>query len=696
MPEREYALGYVTMRFPLLSETFVIQELRMVREQGIPACVFSLAAPTDPLCHPEASRLLPHCFRLPFAFSWSLWGAVARMLRRRPLLVLGLLGRVVAGTWRRPGVLLRTLALFPKSLLLAECVQRYRIRHLHAHFANYPTTAAWIASELTGAGFSFTAHAHDIFVDQSLLAQKLRRATAAFPISDYNRRLLEEVGGAECCPLHVVHMGADLARCQPRPTAVGNGRPLRILSVARLDPMKGLHHLIQACHLLDQQAMGVECIIAGAGAERTRLERLVGSLSLQGKVHLVGWADSRRVAELLAWADVFALPCVRTASGKQDGIPVALMEAMACGLPVVSTTISGIPELVRPGCGLLVAPGDVVALAQALEGLSDARVRARLAGAGRRLVAREFDARANAVVMAGHLARLAGLGTPPGCPAPAVTRHGEADRVLALMYHRVLPQGGAPATWPAEVDPIYTVSEHVFASHLDYLQEAGYRTVSPEQLWRWRMGWEALPAGALLLTFDDGDPSHLEVVAPMLEARGMRGAFFVVAGQVGRPAGPAWDDLRYLRKQGHALGSHTLSHRPLAALSPAEARWELAKSRAVLEQGLGESVLFASAPHGSYSRQVTRMARRVGYLGLFTSGFGDNRARTSPFTWRRMAIRGDCSCQDLAGLCSGAWLPWHSTRLRTAARSAVRRTLGERTYRGVRVHLLRAREWRHD
>lgn len=673
-------VAYVTMAFPLLSETFIINEVRSVLEAGVPVHLFSLRRPREPATHPEAAPLLARVTYLPFLLSWPLWRAVLYYASRRPGRLAALLLTAIAGTWRRPGVLLRTLAILPKSVLLADYVRRRGICHLHAHFANYPATAAWVAAELTGATFSFTAHAHDIFVDRSLLGRKLRRAAAAFPISEYNRALLAGVGGSGCCPLHVVRMGANLARFPFRPRP--DHAVLRIAAVGRLDPMKGFHHLIEACGLLEQRHVPFECVIMGEGEQHRALAALVQRLGLAGRVTLGGWADSTQVAQLLAWGDVFALPCVAVPGGKQDGIPVALMEAMASGLPVVSTSLSGIPELVRAGAGRLVPPGDTAALAAALEELTHARVRARLARAGRRVVEADYDAAANARMMAEHLRYLAER-SPLAEEGSRLPRRGA---VAVLLYHRVEPQGGRPPAWPA-ADAVYTVGRADFARHLDLLQAAGFQTVLPEEVWRWSLGLGELPRRPVMISFDDGDPSHAQVAAPELEARGMRGAFFVTAGQ----AGGAWQELRRLAAAGHAVGSHGYTHRALTGLLPRELSQELVRARQVLAQGLGQPVEFVAAPHGATSRAVERAYRQAGYVGAFTSRPGAIRVGDSPFAWPRYPVRATTSDRRLLDCCTGGFPGAHLEKARAALLGRLRRALGERGYRRMRRRLLHHR-----
>ena len=670
-------IGYVVMSFPLLSETFVINEAAAVRGQGLDVRIFSLRRPREPFRHPEAEALLPYTRQLPFLCSWSLWAAAGRWMVCRPRTLGRLVGQVVAGTWRRPGILVRTLAVLPMSLLLAREAQRLGIRHLHAHFANYPATAAWVASELVGGSFSFTAHAHDLFRDQCLLAQKLRRAKAAFAISEYNRAYLAGLGGRDCCPLHVVRMGANLERFTPQPREAEPEAALHLLAVARLDPMKGLAYLVQACYLLERQGIAFECVIAGEGEQRRELEGLIARWGLEGRVRLAGWVDGAGVVELMRWADVVVLPCVPTREGKQDGIPVVLMEAMACGLPVVSTAISGIPELVRAGCGLLVPPGETAALALALEELTNPARRERLGRAARAAVEKEYDAAANARVMADHLRRLAGEPAPG--PAPR--------QVPVLLYHRITPAGGAPASWPA-ADPMYALSEQAFCAHLDTLQQAGYETLGPEDLWNWSLGLARLPARPVLIAFDDGDPSHCQVAAPALAKRGMRGTFFITTGVVGTRSGLSWAELAELVRAGHSVGSHGVTHRSLCTLGARELEYELAQSRHALEQGLGAPVHFAAVPNGAYSRRVARACRRVGYLGTFTSDCGTNRLSTSPFAWRRIPVRSGVAAPRLLALCGGTFPGWHLAAARAWGLALLRRGLGEAAYRWARCRLL--------
>jgi glycosyltransferase involved in cell wall biosynthesis len=208
-------------------------------------------------------------------------------------------------------------------------------------------------------------------------------------ISEYNKRLLASYGGDP--KTHVIHCGVDPARYRfrERPPA----SPFSILSVASLQPYKGLRHLVDACALLRDRGQAFRCTIVGGGELHAALSSQVAELGLGAHVSLVGPQPQERVTELLAQADVFALPSIITRAGKMEGLPVALMEALAVGVPAVATNISGVPELIRDGeTGLLVEPGDAVQLAAAIERTTaDPARAAERARAGRALVEAEFD-----------------------------------------------------------------------------------------------------------------------------------------------------------------------------------------------------------------------------------------------------------------------------------------------------------------
>lgn len=259
---------------------------------------------------------------------------------------------------------------FVPAVCLAMYWRKKRIGHIHAHWAHTATTIAMHTAELLGIGFSFTGHANDLFVHRVALAAKLRRARFVVCISEFHRQYYLALG-ADPARLQVVYCGIDTQRFQPAEFMEDSDDTHcpYILGVGRLVEKKGFHRLIEACAELRDRGLEYDCVIAGSGPEETALRQLAKRLELGDRVTITGRAVLQEDLEpLLRTATVFALPCVRDRDGDMDGLPQVLIEAMACGIPVVSTVLVGIPDLVHDGLnGLLVPPENAVALADALE-----------------------------------------------------------------------------------------------------------------------------------------------------------------------------------------------------------------------------------------------------------------------------------------------------------------------------------------
>jgi glycosyltransferase involved in cell wall biosynthesis len=205
---------------------------------------------------------------------------------------------------------------------------------------------------------------------------------------------VQKCGAAALAKIRVIRCGVPIERF-PFQSRAGraSGEGLRIVSVGRLVDYKGFDVLIRACAILRREGMRLRCVIVGEGPERERIERLAADPDLDGAVQLQGARPQHEVIDLLSKADLFALACLPGRDGLQDGIPIVLMEAMALGVPVVSTRLSGIPELVKDGStGLLVPPNDPVGLAAAIKRLHEDRaLAARLGLQARDLIEKEYD-----------------------------------------------------------------------------------------------------------------------------------------------------------------------------------------------------------------------------------------------------------------------------------------------------------------
>ncbi len=414
---------YLLKGYPRLSELFIASEIWRLEQLGIALRLLVLKPPDENLRHPVVDRIAAAPSYLPATSPLSgqallqwlrrnfapFWPALFRTARRHPIRLARAVAAAGAQAVRaRKGW--RPRSIYVKELLQAvEVADRVRgsgnVIHLHAHFAHGTTTVAWLAAMLTGVPFSFTGHAKDIYRESlnpaGLLARKLRAAAFVVTCTSANRDHL--LGIAPRADVRLIYHGlnADFARilsAAPSDTArsavAHGGERIRIVSVGRLVPKKGFGVLVEAVALLRERDLDVALSIVGDdGADAANIRELVASRGLEDTVSLLGPRSQEDLHSLYRHADVFALACRVEDDGDRDGIPNVLVEAMAAGLPVVSTTVSGIPELVHDGDnGLLVPPDDPAAFADALLRMAkDPQLRTRLAAAGTTTVSERFD-----------------------------------------------------------------------------------------------------------------------------------------------------------------------------------------------------------------------------------------------------------------------------------------------------------------
>lgn len=386
-------VAYIVSRFPKLTETFILNELFAVEQQGVQVELYPLQRERTTKMHAGAEQWVKRAHFTPL-LSLGIARANLSALARKPGAYLRALADLLWAARRSPRFFTGALAFFPKSVYLAGKMQKDGVRHIHAHFASHPTAAALVIHRLTGIPYSFTAHGSDIHRDQSMLKEKTAEAAFVVPISRFNREvILQASGGRYAEKMRIVHCGVDTGRFK-RPEAASNGRAgLKLVCVGTLHEVKGQTYLIEACRLLKERGLPFTCHFIGDGPDLAALTQQAQAAGLAGQVVFHGRLDQQAVLEHLHSADVLVAPSVPSQDGRREGIPVALMEAMACGLPVVSSRISGIPELVEDGVsGLLTEPGDAPAIADALERLGRSPdERHRMGEAGRLTVERDFD-----------------------------------------------------------------------------------------------------------------------------------------------------------------------------------------------------------------------------------------------------------------------------------------------------------------
>jgi len=415
------SVAYVLKAFPRASEPFIASEIHRLEQAGLNLLLFV----TKPVeeddrfpRHAVVDRIHATPEHLPPTTSLSattlsrwlainLWRFVPALVRvscRRPAGIVRAATATVAQTLRTTRTLWpleRKIYIkeFLQAVALADRLRRHTdVRHLHAHYGHGSTTIAWLASLITGLPFSFTGHAKDIYQESlnpgGLLTRKLAAARFAVTCTDANRRHLQRI--ANGTPVHCVYHGvnADFTQLLVKASRRASDGVLRILGVGRLVPKKGFDIFVEACGILHRRGVVFTAAIVGSDGEHApEIRRRIAALQLDRVVRLTGPLAPPDLYEQYGRATVFCLPCRVLSDGDRDGIPNVLVEAMACGLPVVSTGISGIPELISDGVnGLLVPCDDAEALAAALLRLHrDPGFAARLAHEGQTLVRTRFD-----------------------------------------------------------------------------------------------------------------------------------------------------------------------------------------------------------------------------------------------------------------------------------------------------------------
>lgn len=390
-------LGMVLKGYPRISETFISNEIRLLERMGFRIHIFSMRAPRENFTHDSIREIRARVTYLPETMIKGL-PALLRQTFRFALRHPRRFGKGLA--------LMRTrFALAPKvhtwvkhilqGAYLAQTVEDEHIdlAHLHAHFAHTPTTVAMYAAIFTDVPFSFTAHAKDIYTqDPRRILDKLDMARFVVTCTKYNELHLRTICH-NARPVHCVYHGINLDLFSPNGKSVQAMPPYDILTVARFVPKKGLDTVLRALKHLRDQGMDFRYTLVGEGTEQPRITALIHDLGLEDVVSLPGTITHDQVIRLLHTADCFALGCREAEDGDRDGIPNVVAEAMAVGVPVAATTVSGLPEMVEhESTGLLCAPNDPAALAANIRRiLEDAPLRARLIPAGIDKVRAVFD-----------------------------------------------------------------------------------------------------------------------------------------------------------------------------------------------------------------------------------------------------------------------------------------------------------------
>jgi glycosyltransferase involved in cell wall biosynthesis len=392
LPNEAGAIAYVLKGYPRLTDTFITSEVYRMEQQGLRLRVFVIKPCTEPVPSDLLDKIAAKPVYMPDTTSMSKsslfkWlsanlkhflPSLRRVIRKHPLGVLRAAGAAFAqavrarkGFWAWPRKVYAKE--FLQGVMLADMLEQAGdVGHIHGHYCHGATTVTWFASMMAKLPFSFTAHAKDIYLPSlnpaGLLRRKMDAARFVITCTDANRDYLDNLGSKT--PVHCIYHGLNAEFCdimREQPGGRSTNGHFRVLGVGRLIPKKGFDILVQACAILHQQRVPFEAVIVAEGGEHEKeIRRLITTNGLEKNVLLPGPMSQSQLFDEYRKASAFCLPCRVLENGDRDGIPNVLMEAMAVGVPVVSTPISGIPELIHDGVnGLLVPSEDPEALAEA-------------------------------------------------------------------------------------------------------------------------------------------------------------------------------------------------------------------------------------------------------------------------------------------------------------------------------------------
>ncbi len=373
------AFAYIFKRFPMFAQTFIAREIEGLARHGVEPLIYSMQPPQDAARQEGFAALEARVQTLP-----------SRAQLSADIITSGLIGRLPAAAFFYGQWLGRHARRRREAWWLGPRLRAAGVRHVHTHFVGPSACTAWWLHRDFGITYSITAHANDFLSDHEEAPGRqvlLKDANFVIAVSDYSRRLLVE----KFPQTRVIRLynGMSLAEF---PERIPSSPPL-LVSVGRLVEKKGFGDLIEVCRLLREQGLPVRCKIIGDGPLEAELQTQIGVLGLEGVVVLVGPQAQPEIRAALAEASAFVLPCVEEKAGGMDILPTVIMEAMAATVPVVSTTLAGIPEMVVEGkTGFLVSPHDTVAAAAAVRTLLEDPEKAREMGeAGFRHAASVFS-----------------------------------------------------------------------------------------------------------------------------------------------------------------------------------------------------------------------------------------------------------------------------------------------------------------
>lgn len=390
---KQRRVAYILSKYPTLSETFIAREIEEMTRQGISVDIFSLKNLSSAKKQTESNRTsLIKIWYFPY-MSLDILKSMLHYFLTQPGNLMGIIITIFRANLSAPVNLLKTIGILPKILHIGKTLKNLGIIHIHAHWGTMPATACWVISTLNQTEYTFTTHAWDIFRADNLLEKKMKAANKVITISDFNKRYLtNKYQDLNPNDIEVIHVGLDFSKF--RPDRKNDTGAFTILSVGRLVEKKGIQYLLQACRSLRDKDINFRCnIIYVPDTYKDVIFNLYKELNLYDCVEFISEVPHENIINFYRDADCFVLPCVISDDGDQDGIPTVIIEALATGLPVITSPISGIPEVIKNNStGILINPTDISELTGAILQLyNDTALRVELGLKGKSLVEKEFN-----------------------------------------------------------------------------------------------------------------------------------------------------------------------------------------------------------------------------------------------------------------------------------------------------------------
>ncbi|AGF78532.1 glycosyltransferase [Desulfocapsa sulfexigens DSM 10523] len=387
--------AYILLWFPKPSETFVFSEVENLLKLGLPVSVYTLYGRLEKDLSSDMQSYQGKILRLGVWWGIALPIFIFYWFLRSPVKTTMLIVRIVLRRWKGVEKTAENVWACFCAFYLAYRFEKDQIKHIHAPWACGCATAAWLASRLTGIPFSFAMHAWDIYPPDSLIQEKTRDALFVRSVTQYNIEYLRKLTACSEDKFHLIYIGVPMSQVKAR--HVSMEPPYQLLAVGRLVGKKGYEFLLRACGVLKANAIDFHLNIVGDGLYLNQLQRLCASLELESVVTFHGFQPYEKMPTFFQEADIFIMPCVVHSSGDRDGIPTVLMEALLHYVPVITTSVSGIPELIEDGVsGVLVPEKDPNAIVDAVTLLITEKQKAwDMADRGNRKVLELFNAEKN-------------------------------------------------------------------------------------------------------------------------------------------------------------------------------------------------------------------------------------------------------------------------------------------------------------